>query len=37
MTLFAHATEDDEDFVAVLDKYYDGRQDALTCERLDRA
>lgn len=37
MTLFAHATEDDEDFVAVLDKYYDGRRDALTCERLDRA
>ncbi len=37
MTLFAHATEDNEDFVAVLDKYYDGRQDALTCERLDRA
>lgn len=37
MTLFAHATEDDEDFVAVLDKYYEGRQDALTCERLHRA
>jgi uncharacterized protein (DUF1810 family) len=36
MTLFAHATEDNEDFVAVLDKYYDGRQDELTCERLGR-
>ncbi|OBJ02620.1 calpastatin [Mycobacterium sp. 1482292.6] len=34
MTLFAHATEDNADFVAVLDKYYDGRQDRLTLERL---
>lgn len=34
MTLFAHATEDDEDFVAVLDKYYGGRRDALTLDRL---
>ncbi|BBY37089.1 hypothetical protein MMAN_12230 [Mycobacterium mantenii] len=37
MTLFARATDDNEDFVAVLDKYYDGRQDSLTLERLGRA
>ncbi|BBZ69656.1 DUF1810 domain-containing protein [Mycobacterium paraseoulense] len=37
MTLFAHATDDNEDFVALLDKYYDGRQDQLTLERLGRA
>ncbi|BBY10135.1 DUF1810 domain-containing protein [Mycobacterium marseillense] len=36
MTLFAHATEDDADFVAVLEKYYDGRQDELTLKRLGR-
>lgn len=34
MTLFAHATEDDGDFVALLDKYYDGEEDSLTLERL---
>lgn len=34
MTLFAHATEDNQDFVAVLDKYYDGREDRHTLERL---
>lgn len=34
MTLFARAAEDNADFVAVLDKYYDGRQDRLTLERL---
>jgi uncharacterized protein (DUF1810 family) len=34
MTLFARATDDNEDFLAVLDKYYDGRQDRLTLERL---
>lgn len=34
MTLFAHATEDNQDFAAVLDKYYDGREDRLTLERL---
>ncbi|MCA2245215.1 MULTISPECIES: DUF1810 domain-containing protein [Mycobacterium] len=34
MTLFAHATEDDGDFVAVLEKYYGGRQDELTLARL---
>lgn len=36
MTLFAHATEDDADFVAVLEKYYEGRQDELTLKRLGR-
>ena len=34
MTLFARATEDNEDFVALLDKYYDGQEDQLTVERL---
>ncbi|MEB4209955.1 DUF1810 domain-containing protein [Mycobacterium sp. 94-17] len=34
MTLFARATEDNQDFIAVLDKYYDGRQDPLTLQRL---
>lgn len=34
MTLFAHASENNADFVAVLDKYYDGRQDRLTLQRL---
>ena len=34
MTLFARATEDNEDFVAVLEKYYDRRQDELTLRRL---
>lgn len=37
MTLFALATDDNQDFVALLDKYYDGRQDRLTLERLGRA
>jgi uncharacterized protein (DUF1810 family) len=36
MTLFARATEDNEDFVALLDKYYDGQKDRLTVERLAR-
>lgn len=36
MTLFARATDDNQDFVAVLDKYYDGRQDRLTLERLPK-
>ncbi|MFY2858835.1 DUF1810 domain-containing protein [Mycobacterium sp. THU-M104] len=35
MTLFAAATDDNEDFVALLDKYYDGRRDAATLERLE--
>lgn len=30
MTLFARATEDNQDFCALLDKYYDGEQDPLT-------
>lgn len=34
MTLFASATEDNQDFIAVLEKYYDGRQDRLTLQRL---
>ena len=34
MTLFACATDDNQDFVALLDKYYDGRQDQLTLARL---
>jgi uncharacterized protein (DUF1810 family) len=34
MTLFARATEDNEDFVALLDKYYDGQADQLTLARL---
>lgn len=34
MTLFAHATDDNRDFVALLDKYYGGTEDRLTLERL---
>lgn len=34
MTLFARATDDNQDFVALLDKYYGGEQDPLTLERL---
>jgi uncharacterized protein (DUF1810 family) len=34
MTLFAHATDDNQDFVALLAKYYDGQQDQLTIARL---
>lgn len=34
MTLFARATEDNEDFVALLEKYYDGQRDQLTLKRL---
>ena len=34
MTLFARATDDNHDFVALLDKYYDGKQDPLTIMRL---
>jgi len=36
MTLFARATDDNADFRAVLDKLYDGIEDALTVERLAR-
>lgn len=35
MTLFARATDDNRDFLAVLEKYYSGRQDPLTLEWLD--
>ncbi|MCV7442897.1 DUF1810 domain-containing protein [Mycobacterium paraense] len=34
MTLFARAADDNEDFLALLDKYYGGRQDQLTLQRL---
>ncbi|BBZ39661.1 DUF1810 domain-containing protein [Mycobacterium conspicuum] len=34
MTLFARATDDNQDFLALLDKYYDGNQDQLTLARL---
>ncbi|KMV23020.1 DUF1810 domain-containing protein [Mycobacterium heckeshornense] len=34
MTLFGRATEDNQDFVALLDKYYGGEEDPLTLERL---
>ncbi|MGZ5390288.1 MAG: DUF1810 domain-containing protein [Mycobacterium sp.] len=36
MTLFARATEDNADFRAVLDRLYDGVEDALTVEQLAR-
>jgi uncharacterized protein (DUF1810 family) len=36
MTLFARATDDNEDFVAVLAKYYGGGEDPLTVARLNR-
>jgi uncharacterized protein (DUF1810 family) len=34
MTLFARATEDNIDFVELLDRYYDGNEDPLTLQRL---
>ena len=34
MTLFAHATDDNADFTAVLDKFYGGEQDPRTLELL---
>ena len=34
MTLFARATDDNADFRAVLDKFYDGDEDPMTLERL---
>ena len=34
MTLFARSTDDNADFVAVLDKFYDGEQDPVTVEQL---
>ena len=35
MTLFMRATEDNADFRAVLDKFYDGVEDAATLEELN--
>jgi uncharacterized protein (DUF1810 family) len=37
MTLFAHATGDDAEFRAVLQKFYDGREDPATVELLSAA
>lgn len=37
MTLFARATDDNGDFVALLDKYYNGQVDPPTLERLSGA
>jgi uncharacterized protein (DUF1810 family) len=34
MTLFAHATDDNQDFVALLDNYFYGQEDPLTLARL---
>jgi uncharacterized protein (DUF1810 family) len=34
MTLFALATDDHQDFTALLDKYYGGQQDPLTLDQL---
>lgn len=34
MTLFARASHDNQDFVALLDRYYDGEQDPLTLAQL---
>ncbi|EUA42523.1 hypothetical protein I553_6383 [Mycobacterium xenopi 4042] len=34
MTLFGRATDDNRDFVALLDKYYGGEEDPLTLKRL---
>jgi uncharacterized protein (DUF1810 family) len=34
MTLFAAVTDDDHDFVAVLDKYYSGTRDPETLRML---
>jgi len=34
MTLFTHATDDNDDFVQLLARYYDGEQDPLTLQRL---
>jgi uncharacterized protein (DUF1810 family) len=34
MTLFARATDDNADFVAVLDKFYNGEEDPATLELL---
>lgn len=34
MTLFGRATDDNRDFLALLDKYYDGEEDPLTVRKL---
>lgn len=34
MTLFAHATQDNRDFIQLLERYYDGEEDPHTVERL---
>jgi uncharacterized protein (DUF1810 family) len=34
MTLFALATDDHQDFIALLDKYYCGEQDPLTLAQV---
>ena len=34
MTLFARATQDNQDFVQLLERYYDGEEDPLTVARL---
>ena len=34
MTLFAHATADNDDFVELLEHYYGGEEDPLTVQRL---
>lgn len=34
MTLFVRAADDNEDFTALLDRYYDGGEDPLTVARL---
>jgi uncharacterized protein (DUF1810 family) len=36
MTLFARATHDNADFLAVLDKFYGGEQDSVTLDLLAR-
>jgi uncharacterized protein (DUF1810 family) len=37
MTLFARATDDDAQFRAVLEKFYNGEEDAATVELLSAA
>jgi uncharacterized protein (DUF1810 family) len=37
MTLFARATDNDAEFRAVLDKFYNGEEDAATVELLSSA
>jgi len=34
MTLFSHATRDNQEFVELLARYYDGEEDPLTVQRL---